>query len=195
MSARPIRVTHWKSGRIGRNTDNEPEPGTPDQHRRRARGFRLEPAWSVIGLFGWVLFLVGGIELATTIYPPERSPEWEFATAVALVSGLPVPTMGLALILASALRRHSRRMARLAATVALLWSVAIGCGLVIFGLTVPVALRFIDDQFVRLGITKAVIKTVLEGLVYILGLATLGYQGWRRSGSSGGRSEEPTDAS
>lgn len=139
--------------------------------------------------------LVGGIELAMTIYPPERSPEWEFATAVALVSGLPVPTMGLALVLASALKRRAKRTARGAAVLAILGAVAIALGLVIFGLTVPIAMRFVNDQFVRLGIVKAVIKTTAQGMIYMLGLAVLGYQGWRRSKSSGSRPEEAQDDS
>ncbi len=193
MSPRPIRVTHWKLGRVKKDEEDTGSPGGP---RNKALGFRSEPGWATLGLFGWILALVGLIDLCLTLYPPERSPEWEFATAVALISGLPVPTMGLALILASALKRRARRTARIAGTLAVLGSVAIAVGLLVFGLTIPVALRYVQNPLVRGGLFKAIIKTGAQGLIYMLGLGLLGYQAWRqsrpRSGSTEAESETET---
>lgn len=186
MSSRPIRITHWKLGRITRDRGEEKGGAGP---RHRALGFRTEPGWAVLGLFGWVLVAVGGIDLTLTLYPPERSPEWEFATAVSLISGLPVPTMGLALIIASALKRRARRTARIAGSIALVGSIAILLGLGVFGMTVPVALRFVQNPLVREGLRKAIVKTSSQGFVYVLGLGLLGIQAWRQSRHRAGSSD------
>lgn len=138
--------------------------------------------------------LVGGIELGLAVYPIERSPEWEFATAVTLVSGLPVPLMGLALVLASALKRRARLTARIAGTLCLLGAAGMLGGLVIFGLTIPVALRFINEPIVREGLMKAIFKTSSQGVVYAVALSVMGYQGWRRA-KSASHTEETRDDS
>jgi hypothetical protein len=177
MSARPIRITHWKLGRIAK----DPEGGSARTRRTKALGFKHEPGWAVLGFFGWLLALVGGVDLLLTVYPPERNPEWEFATAVALISGLPVPTMGLALIIASALKRRARNTAKFAGTVALLGSLSIAVGLVIFMLTIPVAMRMVQNPLVRGGIIKAIVKTWAQGSLYMIGMFVLGFQAWRQS--------------
>jgi hypothetical protein len=178
MSTKPIRITHWKLGRIKRDSDHASGRSGP---RNRALGFRTEPGWAVLGVFGWMLALVGAIDLALVLVPFELSAEWEFATAVALVSGLPVPTMGLALIIASALKRRARKTARFAGTIALLGSGGIMIGLVVFALTIPVALRFIQDSLIRQGLYKAIIKTSGQAVLYSAGLGLIGFQAWRQS--------------
>lgn len=187
MAAKPIRITHWKLSALGsggkkkrRHRSESNEEFAPDEKRTKALGWRQEPGWMALGLFGWMLALVGGIELVLTIIPAERSAEYEFATAIALVSGLPVPAMGVVLVLASALKRKARRTARLMAIVALVGAVLTLAGLGLFATTIPIALRFIKDPFVRMGIYKAVAKTMTQGTVYIVGMGLIGYHGWKQ---------------
>ena len=66
-------------------------------------------AWSWIGWFGLVLAAAGIFDFLLAWYPLGLgSAEWEFGTITASYAGLPLPTMGLAALLGSALARGVR---------------------------------------------------------------------------------------
>ena len=133
-------------------------------------------AWSALGWFGLLLFLVGMGDFVLAFFPAAfGSPEWEFGTVASVFAGLPLSTIGLAALLASGLARGRRGLVLGIGILALLLSLTIGVLLVIFLTDVPVALKTVQGE-VLLGVKKAVLKTVLLGILF--GVAYL-YAGFR----------------
>jgi len=135
---------------------------------KRTRAVRAEPlvGWAWIGWFGCLLALAGLFDFALGWYPLRFGvPEWEFGTVVSTYSGLPLITMGFAALLGAGLARGTRW---------LLWVMAIGMALfaafllvmlLLFLTDVPLALRAVDGVAL-LGIKKAVVKTLVLGLLF-----------------------------
>ncbi|HEX7050782.1 MAG TPA: hypothetical protein VF188_11310 [Longimicrobiales bacterium] len=136
-----------------------------------------EGAWGALGWFGALLALIGFGDIALTWYPVGLgAPEWEFATVSASLSGLPLPTMGLAMVLAAALAGGRRRVVlALVLALAALTMLVLGA-LGLFLTDVPIALRATTAAAARIGIEKVIIKTVMLGVgfsaAYVLGAAT-----------------------
>jgi hypothetical protein len=91
--------------------------------------------------------------------------EWEFATIASVFSGLPLLTMGLAALWLSAMMRAQRWQVITTAVVLLVAGVVVFGLLLVFVLDVPLALRASAGE-VRLGVKKAVAKTVMLGLLF-----------------------------
>lgn len=135
---------------------------------------------SAVGWTGLAFLLVGGFDFLLTWYPMDfGNREWEFGTVTASLNGLPVPTMGLALLLAGALlleRRWWAGVVGLAAFGACLWVLAAG---VLWLTNVPLALETVPAE-VETGLKKALVKSALQGVIYPPILAFLG---WRAVGT------------
>ena len=124
-------------------------------------------AWGVVGAIGLTLLIVGLVDLFLAWWPLRfGSPEWEFGTISATLNNLPVPAMGLALVLAHAVA-HERRSQLAAVGV---WSAAVvlflGVCAVFYALDVPLALRAVQDPVMRRGLKAGVIKGVASLLMY-----------------------------
>ncbi len=123
-------------------------------------------AWKWIGWLGFVLAVVGLWDFALTWYPLNfGSPEWEFATVTASYSGLPLPTMGLMALAASAIARRVRWQVILLSLVLLLLGVGLLLGFLLFLTTVPMALRAVEG-IALIGIRKAVAKTTMLAVMF-----------------------------
>jgi hypothetical protein len=123
-------------------------------------------AWRWIGWFGLVLAIVGLWDFALAWYPTNwGAPEWEFGTVTASYSGLPLPTMGLIAMMASALARGVRWQVVLMSVGLLAFAVALLLGFLLFLTDVPVALRAVEGVPL-LGIKKAVAKTTVLALAF-----------------------------
>jgi hypothetical protein len=145
-------------------------------------------AWKWIGWLGLVLACVGLWDFALAWYPTNWGvPEWEFATVTASYSGLPLPTMGLIALTASAIARGVRWQVVLLSIGLICFSVALLLGFVLFLTTVPVALGAVQG-IPALGIKKAVAKTTMlavafPGSYFVAGI--LGLRHLRRSRAHG----------
>jgi len=130
---------------------------------------------SVMGWSGLTFLLVGGVDFALTWYPLDfGNREWEFGTVTAGLNGLPVPTMGLVLLLVGALLVERRWWAGIVAVVSwgtLLWVLV---GVVLWATTIPIALQAVPPE-VALGLKKALVKSALQSLMYPVILAYLGW--------------------
>lgn len=126
-------------------------------------------AWRWIGWFSLMLTLAGLSDWVLA-WTPLRfgSPEWEFGTIVASLSGLPLLTMGFAGLLGSAVARGVRWQIILVAAIVLLFALLILGALVVFALDVPIALRTVQGP-ANLGIRKAIAKTTMLGLLFAAG--------------------------
>ncbi len=123
-------------------------------------------AWRWIGWFGLVLAVVGLADFALAWYPMNwGSPEWEFGTVTASYSGLPLPTMGLLALIASAVARGMRWQIVVLAVGLLGFALLLYVGFAVFLTTVPMALGAVEGV-PQLGIKKAIVKTTVLALAF-----------------------------
>jgi hypothetical protein len=123
-------------------------------------------AWVMLGWLGVLLSAVALSDYAIAMVPFRFGvAEWEFATIASVFSGLPLLTMGLAALWLSAMMRAQRWQVITTAVVLLVAGVVVFGLLLVFVLDVPLALRASAGE-VRLGVKKAVAKTVMLGLLF-----------------------------
>jgi hypothetical protein len=138
--------------------------------------------WKILGWLGLVYLIMSLIDLALGWYPFRfGSPEWEFGTISATVSGLAIPTLALYLMLGSAIALGRPRIAKTVAIVMILLALLLPSLGVIYLTNVPFALKATaTNDVVHFGIKKAILKTLTlfagYEILYVLGAI----QGLRR---------------
>jgi hypothetical protein len=139
--------------------------------------------WTVLGLAGFLFFVVGTADLLLLWYPAFFGDAvWEFGTITGMFNGLPAPTIGLAMLAASALARGKAGSARLLAVVLGLIALIVIVVAVLYLTDVPVALRGSgSDPLVLVGIKKAIAKTAVQALLYPVMLISMAVVVWRRA--------------
>jgi hypothetical protein len=152
-----------------------------DEERARRRAWEPPAASKVILWTGVAIAVVGWTDLALLWYPPQLgNPQWEFGTISAHLNGMPLGTVGLALVAAGAIGEGHRRSAQVVAGVALLVAVSLLAISVIYLLDIPVALRSTPAQ-ARAILTKAIVKAAVYALTYTAFYAWLARLLWRRT--------------
>lgn len=120
--------------------------------------------WRWLGWFGFLLAAMGFGDIALAWIPPAfGNPQWEFGTIATTFAGLPLATIGLASVAASALSLGNRRLLVALVAVLLALGVAALSIWVLFLTDVPLALRAAHGP-ASLAIKKAIVKTVMLGL-------------------------------
>jgi hypothetical protein len=156
--------------------------GEKGQQPRRAL-INEEPAllWTIVAVTGLAIAVVGWFDLALLWYPLRfGDPEWEFGTISAHLNGMPLGTVGLALLVAGAIGRGWRRTTRLLAIVCLLVVIGLLAISVVYLLDVPLALRAAAPQ-VKPILVKAMLKAGVFGATYTVLYAWLAWFLWRKT--------------
>ena len=139
-----------------------------------------DQGWSWIGRFGILLSGVGLYDLVLLWVPTNfGNVDWEFGTVGASMAGLPLVTMGLAAMFASAVSTGAQKWLRGVSVLMFILGLWVFASLVMFALDLPLAFAATGEGPGRLIIIKAVAKTV--GLGGAFGSAYLagGVLGWR----------------
>jgi hypothetical protein len=143
-------------------------------------------SWRLLGWTGWAFFALGGVDVALTWFPATfGNPEWEFGTVTASLNGLPVTTMGLALVLCAGIAQGQRWIIRTVAMVLLLLAAAILVSGLLYATNVPIALRTVTQEVARQGLMKAITKTSVQLVLYPALFVTLAVVGWRYTRKKG----------
>jgi len=138
--------------------------------------------WKLLGWVGGVLLIVGLIDLGLAFYPPMfGNPNWEFGTVSSQLNSLPVPMLGLALLLGAAVARGWILGTRVWAIVGIVMAVLILAAAVIWALNLPLAFRSVQEPAARLGLKKSVAKSVAQAILYPVAFLWIGWQGLRHS--------------
>jgi uncharacterized membrane protein YqjE len=134
-------------------------------------------AWSILRIFGVIFIFAGGIDLALLWYPARLGlPEFEFVTISQFVAGMPVLTTGLVALALVALGTENRRLRVGVGVVVVLMLVLLFALLVLFALTVPVALKANLNPDIRTGVKKSIVRTTVQFATYGLGYLALGWK-------------------
>ena len=146
----------------------------------------LSPApdfgWLLLGWVGLTFALVGGVDVLLTWYPAHFGvAEWEFGTITASLNGLPLFTMGLALLLGSQVARGRRKGVRIVAWLLLAVAIAIVLAALLWATSVPLALRVVSDPVVKTGLEKAVVKTCVQAVAYPVGFVWVALKALRHA--------------
>jgi hypothetical protein len=144
-------------------------------------GTRPEPelAWSLLGAAGLAFAVVAATDLVLVWVPPRFGDGgWEFDTITAVLSGMPLLAMGLGLAYGAALARRHYLALRVLSAVLIALALLLAGIFTMYLMRVPSALGSVENQEIRLGLMKAVIKTGGQGVVYPVAFLWLGLKGW-----------------
>lgn len=138
-------------------------------------------AWNLLQWTGLAFVGLGSIDLVLAWFPVGfGNPEWEFGTISASLNGLALPTLGLLLIVASAIRLDQRITRKCLAIVLALLSVSLLALAAMYFTVVPLALNQAKDNLlVESGLRKAAIKAGAFFVVYVALFTYGGVQAWR----------------
>ncbi len=157
---------------------------TPSTRGGLASGLAA-PEWRVLGIIGAVFLVVGGLDAVLAWVPADfGNAEWEFGTVSASLNGLPVPTLGLALILARSLALGDRTTARAVLAVYATMAILIVAAGLVYALDLALAFRAVTHPVAREGLKKAVVKTTTQLTVYPVAYLWLAIRYWKRTGDS-----------
>ena len=151
--------------------------------KNRARA-GAEPApelgWYLLGGLGLVFALVGGLDILLAWYPTDfGNSEWKFATVTTTLSSFPLLSMGLVLLTGSAMGRGRKWLMRAMALVLLLVIVALLVCAALYLPQISPALASVKDATIKMGVQRAVLKTVVQLIAYPVILAWIAWLSWK----------------
>ena len=141
----------------------------------------VNQAWRWIGWLSLALALAGLTDWILAWIPPRfGNIEWEFATIVSTIAGLPLITLGIAGLAGSAVARGIRWQLITIGLIAVIWGIVILGLLLVFLLDVPVALKMVRGP-AHLGVMKATAKTLVLAVLFCTVYLTVGVSSLRRA--------------
>jgi hypothetical protein len=143
-----------------------------------------DKAWRAVGWFGLLLAFVGCADIAMVWFPTAfGNPTWQFGAVDMSFTSLPLLTMGLAAMLASAFaRRTVRRMRLVGAFLLIVGLTLLGAYTVFYVLNIPLALKATPTEM-KVGIWKSIIKTTLLGVTFPAAYIAAGFAALRNASS------------
>lgn len=137
-------------------------------------------AWRLMTWVGLGLAAVAYGDLALALYPIRLgNPQWEFGTISRVFDSLPLVTMATLLFFSGSVARGRKFAVRAVGA----WSAAFGllllAALVVYALTIPLALRAVTEPLAVTGLKKAIIKALIQGTVYPVVFLGIGFFGLR----------------
>lgn len=131
-------------------------------------------AWQLLATVGWAFLVVGAMDVGLVWYPTAfGNAGWEFGSVTAMLNGFPLPVMAVALLLASGVARADRKAAWTAMVVAAVFVAACGFAAVLYSLSLPLALQSVTDPIGRQGLLKAVVRSLVQLVVFPVVLITV----------------------
>jgi hypothetical protein len=151
------------------------------RHRRALAPSEPAVLWRVIAAVGLAMTVVGWTDIGLLWYPLHfGSTEWEFGTVSAQLDGMPLGTLGLALLATGALAQGWRWPARGVAVACVLITLELVAVSLLYLLDVPVALKGAAPQVLG-AIEKAMVKAAVFAVAYIVFYAWLAWLLWRKT--------------
>jgi len=141
--------------------------------------------WYLLGAMGFVFAPVGSADIALVCYPPNfGSAEFEFGSITQSMNSLPLPILGLALILAAGVARGIKWVPRAIAILMLVLLAVMIWWAFLYFTTIPQALKAVVEPMVKTGLKKAITKTTLQFVLYPLAFVDVSVKAWRHASAS-----------
>lgn len=141
--------------------------GEPAARSRSKQVPDPDTGWRIVGATSWVLILVGGVDLALSVFPTRfGAPDWEFGTASRLLDNLPLFTVGVMLQAASAAALGRSIWLRVLAWLMPIAVAVVLVSVVLFALALPLAMNEVTESGPRLLLMKAAAKTFVQAGAY-----------------------------
>lgn len=130
--------------------------------------------WYLLGWVGAAFTFVGLTDILLAWVPPALgNGEWEFGTISRTFDSLPLPFIGMALVTAAGVARGKLWQRRVAGVIMAVLGALIVVALVIYAMSIPLALRSVQLPVAKLGIRKAILKALVQGICYpVVAIAT-----------------------
>jgi hypothetical protein len=152
------------------------------EERRKFLAPTPDMGWYLLGVAGVVFALVGFFDIALTWYPSNfGSAEFEFASYSQSMNFLPLPILGLMLVLAGGVARGIRWVPKTVVALLVVVVVLILVGAVLWATSVPVGLKAVQDPMVLRGLKKAIAKTAVQATLYPIALLYVSVKAWRHA--------------
>ena len=142
----------------------------PDRSSGTRAPARANPdaGWRILGLVGFVLALIGMVDVVLNLYPPAfDSPEWEFGTVNRMLTSLPLPTVGFAALAAWGFALGGRKSKIAIAAAFFAVTALIAALFVLFLLNVPLAWSVTEGPQ-----GPAIVRTIIRTSVMAVGFGT-----------------------
>jgi hypothetical protein len=125
-----------------------------------------------------IVFMLASLADLVLVFVPLKfgSAEWEFGTATSVMNNLPLFLVGIAFTTIAGFGKNSRSLLWIGAVVALLTWVIVAVLAVAFFRNVDEARRTVTDSVLKLGLSRSIIRTVIQIIVYLVGFAILGWK-------------------
>jgi cytochrome bd-type quinol oxidase subunit 2 len=129
---------------------------------------------------GFVFALVGGLDLLLAWYPAIwNNSEWKFATVTTTLNSFPLFSLGLVLLTGSAMGRGRKWLMRtMVVVLAVVVLLLLGCALLYLPQISP-ALANTQDATIKIGLQRAILKTVVQLVMYPIVLAGTAWLSWK----------------
>jgi hypothetical protein len=149
-----------------------------------------DAGWRSLGWFGVFMAVIGLGQLGLYFFPATGfgSPEWEYGASAQMIGALPLPTVGLAAMVAAAFATGSRRGLMGLGVLLVLLAVAVFAALALFWSVAPMAVRATPEQ-AEGAIKQTIARTTLSGFGFgflYLWAAFVAIRQVRRSSRSAG---------
>ena len=131
--------------------------------------------WRLLGWLGFAFFVMSGLDMLLGWYPIRfGTPEWEFGTISATIAALSIPTLGLYLMLCSAISRERPGVAKAVGIVMTVMALLLVGLAILYLTTIPIALRAVaTNDVASLNMKKSILKWLILFVgyeaVYVLG--------------------------
>jgi hypothetical protein len=152
-----------------------------EQKGRSSVGAHPDVGWELLKWVGWAFVAIGLTDLALIWRPLAiGNPDFEFGSVTAMLNGLPLLTIGLVFLAASAAAVGATFRLRLVGGAMILMALVIVAAGVIYVLAAPLALKSVTG----LGLTavkKAMVKSAVQLVAYPTAYVLLGVKAIRHS--------------
>ena len=157
---------------VGEDKQGRPARGIPD----------WEKAAAVLTWLAVAFVALGGFDVALAWWPAFfGNPEWEFGTYTATLNNLPIVLLGFGLVVVVGIARGRLILLWPAAVASLVIALALLLGMFLYLTDVPIALRSVSDPVARLGLKKAITKSLMQSTVYVAAFLTSAVVAWRHT--------------
>jgi hypothetical protein len=138
--------------------------------------------WYLLGAVGLVFAIIGLFDVVLAWYPLNfGNPEYEFGTYSQVMNFMPLPVLGLALILAGGVARGIKWVPRVVAVVMVLMVAGILVSAVLYATNIPLALDRVKEPLIRTGLKKQIFKALVQTVVYPVALLYVSVKAWRHA--------------